>query len=107
MKVGAVMHDLMLFSRVDDLASRAGGSVVRVDTPAELPPDVELVIVDWAVRDDGWDTALQRVRDGGVRVILFGPHVDLEAHGAARDAGLGPMRARSALLRSIESALAG
>jgi hypothetical protein len=34
-------------------------------------------------------------------VILFGPHVDLDAHAAARDAGLGPMMARSKLLSSL------
>ena len=34
-------------------------------------------------------------------IILFGPHTDLDAHAAAREAGLGPMRARSALVAGL------
>jgi hypothetical protein len=37
--------------------------------------------------------------------VLFGPHTDLDAHAAARDAGLGPMRARSAFFGALPELL--
>ena len=39
------------------------------------------------------------------RVVLFGPHTDLAAHGAAREAGLGPMWARSKLVAELPDLL--
>jgi hypothetical protein len=98
MRVGAVIDDLMLYSRIDAAASSAGASLVRVSSPSDLPYDLELVLVDWSARRPDWADAL-----GGLeaRVILFGRHTDLEAHAAARAAGLGPMWARSKLLLSL------
>jgi hypothetical protein len=40
------------------------------------------------------------------RVILFGRHTDLEAHAAAREAGLGPMWARSKLVTELSDLIA-
>ena len=40
MRVGAVVSDLMLFSRIESAATAAGASLVRVDSPTELPPDL-------------------------------------------------------------------
>ena len=40
-----------------------------------------------------------------VRVVVFGPHTDLEAHAAARAAGIGPMMARSKLVTSLAELL--
>jgi len=37
---------------------------------------------------------------------LFGPHTDLASHRAARDTGLGPMRARSAFFVALPELLA-
>ena len=59
MRVGAVMSDLMLFSRIDSAASAAGASLVRVDSPADLPADLDLVLVDWSARDPDWADALR------------------------------------------------
>lgn len=98
MRVGAVVDDLMLFSRIDAAASAAGASLVRASTPADLPPDLDLVLVDWSARDPSWADAL---RASPARVILFGRHTDLEAHAAARAAGLGPMWARSKLMMDL------
>ena len=39
----------------------------------------------------------------GPRLILFGPHTDLEAHADARAAGLGPMWARSKLVAELQA----
>lgn len=106
MKVAAVMRDLMLFSRLDDAAVRAGASIVRVDDPSRVPSGTDLLLVDWSERADGWAPALAGLRDDGARLIVFGPHVDLEAHAAAKAAGLGPMLARSSLIRNLDTLLA-
>jgi len=96
MRVAAVVRDLMLFSRIESAARAAGAELARVDSPAAIPPGTELILVDWAAREPDWTEAL-RDRTGS-RVILFGPHTDLEAHAAARAAGLGAMWARSKLV---------
>jgi hypothetical protein len=98
MRVGAVIDDLMLFSRIDAAAADAGASLVRVSAPADLPPDLDIVLVDWSARDPSWADAL---RASNARVILFGRHTDLDAHADARTAGLGPMWARSRLIAQL------
>ena len=106
MRVAAVMSDLMLNSRIESAASAAGASLVRVDSPADVPPDIELVLVDWSGREPSWADALQSYT-GNVRTILFGRHTDLEAHAAARAAGLGPMWARSKLVSRLPGLVGG
>lgn len=100
MRVGAVIDDLMLYSRIDAAAAVADASLVRASSPADLPADLDLVLVDWSARDPSWADAL---RAFPARVILFGRHTDLEAHADARAAGLGPMWARSKLLTELPS----
>lgn len=99
MKVAAVVSDLMLFSRIESAARVAGADLARVDSPSDVPVDAELVLVDWSAREPGWTDALRAL--SGPRVILFGPHTDLDAHAAAREAGLGPMWARSRLMAQL------
>ena len=101
MRVAAVVADLMLYSRIDSAARVTGASLARVDHPSLAPADADLVLVDWSSRDPTWTDPLRALRDASARVVLFGPHTDLEAHAAARDAGLGPMWARSKLLTSL------
>jgi hypothetical protein len=103
MRVGAVISDLMLFSRIQSAASAAGATLLRVDAPADLPPDLDLILVDWSARQPDWTDAL-RARTAS-RLVLFGPHTDLEAHAAARAAGLGPMWARSKLVADLASVM--
>lgn len=106
MRVAAVVSDLMLFSRIESAAASAGVELVRVDAPAEMPEgvDVDLILVDWSARQPDWADAL-RARPNS-RVILFGRHTDLEAHAAARAAGLGPMWARSRLVSELPGLMA-
>lgn len=91
--------------------SAAGGDIIRLDDVSDLPPveTVDMLVVDWGARQPGWDAALARWRDAAgaapPKVILFGPHTDLAAHAAARAAGLGPMRARSAFFSSLPDLL--
>ena len=107
MRVGAVISDLMLYSRIESAASAAGASLVRVDSPTELPNDLDLVLVDWSVRAPGWSSALASWRAGAreSRLIVFGPHTDLEAQADARYASLGPMWARSRLVLHLAELL--
>ncbi len=101
MRVVAVLRDLMLYSRIESAARVSGASLLRVDSPSDVPSDADLVLVDWSSRDPSWPDALRALAASGARVLLFGPHTDLEAHAAAREAGLGPMMARSKLLSSL------
>ncbi len=103
MRVAAVISDLMLYSRIESAASAADATLVRVDSPVDLPPDLDLILVDWSARQPDWtDTLLSRTTS---RIVLFGRHTDLEAHAAARAAGLGPMIARSRLLTALPARL--
>jgi hypothetical protein len=101
-RVGAVVDDLILYSRIESAARASGASLVRASAPSELPSGLDLVLVDWSARVAGWADEL---RDVDARVILFGPHTDLEAHAAAQRAGLGPMWARSKLLAGLDGML--
>lgn len=109
MRVAAVITDLMLFSRIEAAASVTGAALVRADSPHLIPaePAADLVLVDWSARADDWADALTawrgRVPTG--RLVLFGPHTDLDAHAAARAAGLGPMWARSKLVAELPTLL--
>lgn len=103
MRAGAVVGDLILFSRIAAAAEATGTEVIRVDAPAQLPADLDLVLVDWSARRPDWADALRSRRAG--RIMLFGPHTDLEAHAAARAAGLGPMWARSKLVAALPDLL--
>ncbi len=111
MRVVALVSDLITASRILAAASRAGTEVVRIDTAGELPPpeSVDLLFVDWGSRQPDWAERLVAWRHSASsvtpRILLFGPHTDLEAHAAARDAGLGPMMARSKLLAGLSSML--
>jgi hypothetical protein len=98
MRVGAVVDDLMLFSRIDAAATAARATLQRASSPTDLPTDLDLVLVDWSARQPSWADAL---RGSSARVILFGRHTDLEAHADARAAGLGPMWARSKLVAEL------
>jgi hypothetical protein len=100
MRVAAIISDLMLYSRIESAASAAGASLVRVDSPTDLPQDLDLTLVDWSARRSDWADPLAAASG---RIILFGQHTDLEAHAAARAAGLGPMWARSKLIVRLPS----
>lgn len=102
MRVAAVISDLMLYSRIESAAATAGASLVRLNSPAGLPDDIDLVLVDWSARQSDWTDRLSAAPG---RVILFGRHTDLEAHAAARAAGLGPMWARSKLVAELPTML--
>jgi hypothetical protein len=111
--VALLARDLMIASRIAAAAERAGVPFTRVDDPSALPPagTVDLLFVDWGDRASDWGAGISNwcanaPESARPRVILFGPHVDLEAHAAARAAGLGPMLARSKLVADLPTLLA-
>lgn len=108
MIIALVARDLIIASRIAEAAARAGVDLRRFDEPSQLPPagEVDLLVVDWGDREPEWGAQLAAWQTGGQRsqpprIILFGPHVDLEAHAHARAVGLGPMWARSKLMAKL------
>jgi len=108
--VALLGRDLIIASRITAAADSAGVAVTRIDDPADLPPPsgIRLLLVDWGDRGPDWGERISAwcasaPESARPRILLFGPHVDLEAHAAARAAGLGPMRARSKLLADLPS----
>jgi hypothetical protein len=107
-RVAIVASDLMIATRISDAASAAGREVIRVDSPADLPPadSVAVAFVDWAAREPGWGAWLaawstSAPESSRPRLVVFGPHTDRAAHDDARAAGLGPMLARSKLVADL------
>lgn len=112
MSVVLLARDLLFGSHIESAATRAGTPLRVVPTPDELPPAelTALLLVDWGDRGAGWGERIAAWRMGAAggaqpRVVLFGPHTDLEAHAAAKQFGLGPMRARSRLLGELDALL--
>ncbi len=108
----ALVRDLMFATRIGDAADAAGRDYQRVDDPADLPPaaSVDLLLVDWGDRGPDWGEAIRAWSEAAPeplrpRIVLYGPHTDLEAHAAARDARLGPMLARSSLAGRMRALL--
>ena len=108
----ALVQDLITASKIEGMVAAGGASLVRIESPTQLPPnsDVDLLVVDWGDRQPEWGAAIAAWRDTSPahrspRVILFGPHTDLVAHADARKADLGPMRARSAFFGALSDLL--
>lgn len=110
-RVAALVPDLITASRIESAVAAVGGTFVRHDDPRELPSaaHIDLLAVDWGFRRDDWGERLTAWRSAGphpaLKIILFGPHTDLEAHAAAKASGLGPMKARSAFFAALPGLL--
>jgi len=110
--VVVLARDLIIGSRIAEAARRSGVPASQVERIDALPTAaaVDLLLVDWSERQPDWAGRLRDWRSSGnadapPRVLLFGPHTDLEAHRAARASGLGPMMARSKLVASLDPIL--
>jgi hypothetical protein len=104
----ALIEDLLILSRIEVAAERAGVPLAHVDAPAQLPPaaEVDLLLVDCSQHVDTWGRELAAWRStvpvrARPRIVAFGPHTDVAAHRALRAVGLGPMWARSRLVREL------
>jgi hypothetical protein len=110
--VAIVARDLIIATRIEGAAIGAGWDVLRVEEPAAMPDSstAQLAFVDWGARGPGWGVQLRAWLEsappgGRPRLVLFGPHADLSAHAAAREAGIGPMIARSKLITDLGTLL--
>jgi hypothetical protein len=102
-------RDLIMASRIEEAARRASVEFSRVDGPDDIPvvDEAMVVFVNWAEREPGWGHALSdwQLRASGrtdARLVLFGPHTELEGHAEARRHGIGPVFARSQLAMTPE-----
>lgn len=111
--IAVVTDDLITASPILDAASANGYPSVRVERPHELPTasSVRVAFIDWACREPDWGDQLRRwIANGEAhkpRLVIFGPHADLQAHAAARQAALGPMVSRSKLFRNLHDYISG
>jgi GGDEF domain-containing protein len=109
LRVCALAPDLIAASRIQEAVGRLGGDFARLTTIEELPaPDtIDLLLVDWDMRDASWGRRIGtwRSRSPRVRVLLFGPHADKDAHASAALDRLGPVMARSAFFKRLDELL--
>lgn len=108
MTVVALVGDLITASRIASVAEQHEVPFRRIDSPDQLPSDDDvLLVVDWGERDARWGQSLREwiAARPASRCLLFGPHVDRQAHGDARGLGLGPVVARSALVQKLNDLL--
>jgi hypothetical protein len=111
-RVVVLSRDLLIASRILAKATAEGHDAELVSEPTRLPPAsaVDQLFVNWADRAAEWTDELNQWRASaaatGPRIILFGPHSDIEAHAAAKAAGLGPMLARSKLVADLPRLIA-
>lgn len=108
MTVVALVRDLILASRIEEATVAANATFRRIDSIEDLPPpaDVSLAFVDWSERQPDWGGRLREWRgqaevSSGARLVLFGPHTDLDGHAAAKRQGTGPMMSRSKLVADL------
>jgi hypothetical protein len=101
-RVLAVVADLMLSSRVSESLGAAGHEVtVAASVPAELPEGVELIVAD--LEADGPDGLV----GGGVPVLGFYSHVEVETRRAAEEAGVDLVVPRSRMARELPQLVEG
>ncbi len=101
----AATADLFFGERIERALQQLGHESRVVDLSGEAPPDVLPVGTSLALIDlEAGAVAIDLVRAaraGGVRVLAFGPHVDLELRQSALDAGADRVVAKSKLTHSF------
>ena len=109
MRVSALAPDLIAASRIQDAVERLGDDFARITRIEELPtPEtIDLLVVDWGMRESGWGRRIADWRAPGprVQILLFGPHADKDAHASAALHHLGPVMARSGFFSRLDGLL--
>ncbi len=105
--------DLIFFSRIEASARAAGLIVRQARTPADLlkvaqrePPTA--VLLDLQNPDLNLLSLLDDLKaacPSTPRVVAYGPHVDVEALRAAREAGCYRVLSRSQFVKEVEHAI--
>lgn len=101
----ALVRDLLFSSKIMGAAKAAGVVVQVVRDPAKLGVEGgRLLLVDLN-QEGAIDAAAGWGRATGGRTVGFVSHVDGEAIGAARSAGIGQVMARSAFVAALPELL--
>jgi DNA-binding NtrC family response regulator len=101
-QVAALETDLFFAVKIRDTLARAG-YVTRVTRTVEglrealASGEYHLALVNLAARGVDWQAGIHAAHDAGIPVIAYGPHVDLDAQTAARQAGATRVIANSRL----------
>ena len=112
--VVALVPDLLLGTRIQDVIRAQGGQAVLVETAEELVAAVDrhfpvLALLDLDA-DGDWTLAIQRLKarphSKPVPLYAFGSHVDGETLRAARRAGADHAWARSRMMSSLVEVVA-
>lgn len=108
MNVVAVATDLMSQSRISAAARATGNSVRFITTVQGLdtagPAQLALVDLDAAADIDG---LIRLLKDRGLPVVAFGPHLDTERRKAARAAGADRVLAKSKFVTELPRLMEG
>lgn len=102
----ALIDDLFFSVRVEEIAERQGYAVETVGSARAFHRAVSderpaLVIVDLSIQAvESSDLILEASRVG-IPVLAFGPHVNREAHQAAREAGARASVTNAQLMREL------
>ncbi len=113
-RVLVVADDLMVRSRIEAAASPGVElyfSRNLADFEAALTPLPDLVLVGLAATRQPWADLIQLARSraaaGKLRILAFGPHLDLDLRSRALAAGAERVLANSALMLALPAILAG
>jgi hypothetical protein len=114
----ALVDDLMTVSRLDSAARASGVSITFPSDEAELVEAIKraqggaaLLLVGLAATKLPWQTlvptgqSVANTEGVNLRVIAFGPHMDLELRQQAKDAGIGEVWANSRLMTDLPKLL--
>jgi hypothetical protein len=103
-----LVPDLMFATRIEDAGKRLNYSVQSPASNEEADAAVErtspaLLVV--SLDAPNWVSAVQSAKRGGVRVLAFGSHRNVDAMQAARAAGCDEVVARSRMAAELPNLL--
>lgn len=101
-QVVALETDLFFAVKIRDTLARAGYATrvtrtVEALREALTSGEYQLALVNLAARGVDWQAGIKAAQDAGIPAIAYGPHVDLDAQTAARQAGATRVIANSRL----------
>jgi hypothetical protein len=94
-----VCTDLMFGVQLQNMARHTGVRHVTA-RPGSPLPDADLVVVDLGARLDV-GAAIREAVDRGMRVVAFGPHMNIQGRKTAKEAGAERVLANSNLARDL------
>jgi hypothetical protein len=116
----ALVDDLMTVSRLESAAKASGTRITFPSNQQELKESLEelkgnqaLLLVGLATTKQPWKVlvpqtqTLAAAQGVNLRVVAFGPHMDLELRQQAKDAGIEEIWANSRLMTDLPKLLSG